>query len=335
MMTTATPSLMQRFDGALAIDTRSVSKSYDKTKALDGLELTVPEGAVYLLVGQNGAGKTTALRMVLDLVRPDDGRIQVFGLEPKTEGAQIRTGIGYVPEDRGPVYTWMRIGDLIAHHAAYYTRWDEKYARHLVETLGIDLRPKYGTLSKGEARRVQLIMALAHRPRLLLLDEPTDGLDPVSRDRFFALLADHLAASPTTILISSHLVYEQELFADHLGVLTSGRMTAQVDRSRLDHYMRRYVAEAPADGIGDAGLGSAIVTRHKQTGGIDWVVWGEKADVTTALEGAGATVHHVKRLTLTEAARALMTAADTRTEYVPSFDPGNDEARAAGANGDA
>ncbi len=339
MMTTATSTLMQRFDGALAIDTHSVTKSYGKTNALDGLELTVPEGAVYLLVGQNGAGKTTTLRMVLDLARPDTGRISVFGLSPDTAGARIRSSIGYVPEDRGPVYAWMRIGDLIAHHATYYARWDADYASHLVDALGIDLSPKYGTLSKGEARRVQLVMALAHRPRLLLLDEPTDGLDPLTRDRFFELLADHLASSPTTMLISSHLVYEQELFADRLGVLTNGRMTSQVDRDKLDRYMRRYVAEVPADGIGDAGLRSAIVTRHGQTGGIDWVMWGEEADVTSALESAGAKVRHVKRLTLTEAARSLMAAAENESDGLQSFDreDAGADARTAGnyTEGDA
>ena len=308
MSTTTLPALLERLSEPLVVDTQATRKNYGNKNALDGLELTVPEGAVYLLVGENGAGKSTTLRMILDLVRPSAGAMKVFGLDPVKDGDQIRAGIGYVPEDRGPVYTWMSVAALIRHHAAYYTRWDHAYASHLVDALGIDMNARYGVMSKGEARRVQLVMALAHRPALLLLDEPTDGLDPVLRDRFFVLLADHLATSPTTILISSHLVYEQELFADHLGVLSNGRLTAQLERDKLDQYMRRYVVEAPSEGIGDAGLGDAIITRHTEAGGIDWVVWGIEPEVTAALERAGGTVQHVKRLTLTEAARALMTA---------------------------
>ena len=117
-----------------------------------------------------------------------------------------------------PVYDWMEVGDLLRFHAAYYSTWDTAYAKTLVQSLGVKTDDRFGTLSKGESRRVQLVMALAHRPGLLLLDEPTDGLDPVIRDRFFAVLASHLAENETTVLISSHLVYESELFADHLGV---------------------------------------------------------------------------------------------------------------------
>jgi ABC-2 type transport system ATP-binding protein len=329
MNTVTTPALLQRFEEPLAIDTRSITKRYGNKTALSGLELTVPESAVYLLVGENGAGKTTALKLLLDLVRPNNGTTSVFGLDPARDGAMIRAGIGYVPEDRGPACGWMRVAKLLAYHAAHFSSWDNDYANHLIDALGADTTSRYKSLSKGEARRVQLVTALAHRPRLLLLDEPTDGLDPVSRDRFFALLADHLATSPTTILISSHLVYEQELFADHLGVIRNGTLTAQVDRDKLDHHMRRYVAETPEGGIGDAGLGDAIINQHSGTGGVDWVVWGDKTDVTAAMEGAGATVRHVKRLTLTEAARALMTA-DSSEPNIPSSEMENHDERKHG-----
>src|SRR5690606_1766153 len=144
------------------------------------------------------------------------------------------------PEARAIPYTWLRVRDLLAHHARYYPTWDAAYAAHLCAAMELRLDAKFGSLSKGEARRVELTMALAHRPRLLLLDEPTDGLDPVIRATVLSLLAEHMTESETSMLITTHLVYEMERFADHVGVIRAGRLVAQLDRIAMQTRLRRY-----------------------------------------------------------------------------------------------
>ena len=185
--------------GAFAVATHGLSKRYGSETALAGVDLRVPEGAVYILIGSNGAGKSTALKVLMNLERPDAGRAEVFGLDTASRGPEVRAQVGYVPEQHAPGYRWMTCGRLIQHVAAYYPAWDDAYADHLIAVFGVRLQRKVGSLSKGEARRLQLVLALAHRPPLLLLDEPTDGLDPVVRKRTLALLAEHLADTPTTV----------------------------------------------------------------------------------------------------------------------------------------
>ncbi len=305
--------MVRGFDGAeLAVRTRGLAKRYRKKRALAGLALCVPAGSVYVLVGPNGAGKTTTLRLLLGLARPAGGSSRVFGLDSHRRGAEVRAAIGYVPESHKTPYGQMKVGDLLAYLAAYRPTWDAEYAVRLAAELELRNVARYGELSKGEARRVQLVAALAHRPQLLLLDEPTDGLDPVMRDRFQALLADHLAASETTVLLSTHLVQETELLASHLGVLAGGRLRAQVDTAILADRLRRYRAEVPADFGGDvpsgdlAGLGPRVLDRRDARGEIDWVVWGDEEEVLDALRGLGAEPRQVRRLGLSEAARTLI-----------------------------
>ncbi len=298
---------IERFDGVpLSVACRGVRKRYAGATALDGLELAVPEGAVYLLVGENGAGKTTTLRLLLGLVRPDAGSAAVFGLDPGSAGASVRAAVGYVPEGEGPPYPSLATGRLLRHHAAYYERWDAAYAARLAEAFEVRLEEPYGRLSKGQRRRVQLVMALAHRPPLLLLDEPTDGLDPVARERFFAILAEHLAESPTTVLLSTHVVGEAELLADHVGVLRRGRLAAQVGCETLRARLRRYRAEVPAGWAPPPALAEAVLARRQAGGEIDWLVWGGEAEVRAALEGAGARLRAVSGLDLAESVRALL-----------------------------
>src|SRR5689334_1654463 len=128
----------------------------------------------------------------------------------------------------------MTCGRLLEHVAAFYPSWDSAYAEHLVKALDIRLDRRTGSLSKGQARRVQLVMAMAHRPPLLLLDEPTEGLDPVARRQLLTLVSEHLSDSPTTMIIATHHVHEVENLADHVGALNAGNLVAQMSRDELD-----------------------------------------------------------------------------------------------------
>jgi ABC-2 type transport system ATP-binding protein len=295
---------------AWAIRTADLHKSYGRTTALRGVNLTVPEGAVYVLIGPNGAGKSTALRIVLDLVRADRGTVDALGLDPRRDGPLLRAQIGYVPEAQKWEHTWMKVRHLLAHHARYYPAWDREYAQRLAKRLELPLDRGYGKLSKGQARRVQVVMALAHRPPLLILDEPTDGLDPLAREATLSVLAEHMAETPTTLLISTHLVHETERLADHIGVLVGGELRAQLPIAELERMLRRYRAEVP-DGWGGSGLDGAVVRRSGRGREIQWTVWGDEREVRERFAAAGASVREASSLSLEEAALSLLSGGET------------------------
>jgi ABC-2 type transport system ATP-binding protein len=299
--------LYDRFDGRpLAAATRGVVKRFGATVALDGLELAVPEGAFYVLVGPNGAGKTTALRTLLDLARPEAGVVTVLGLPVATRGAEARARIGWVPERQDAPPPGFTVARLLAHHARYFPAWDAAYAERLARALELPAGARYGTLSKGQARRAQLVLALAHRPPLLLLDEPTDGLDPLARDRVAELLADHLAATPTTVVLSTHRVHEVEGLGDCVGVLRGGRLAAQLDRERLRGGLHRVRLEAADGWRPPPELAGAVLRRAGSGREVAWTVWGDPEAIGARLAATGATVRAVDPLNLEQATLALL-----------------------------
>jgi ABC-2 type transport system ATP-binding protein len=258
-MTSSLPTRLR--DGELAVDTRGLTKRFGDQVALNDVTLQVPTGAVYLLVGPNGAGKSTTLKVLLDLVRAEQGTADVFGLDTRQRAPEVRANVGYVPERPDWGYGWMRVGRLLEHHALYYPTWDQTYAAKLAQKFELRMDRKMGVLSKGQARRVHLTMALAHRPPLLLLDEPTDGLDPFMRDETLGVIADHLAESPTTVVLSTHHVEEVEGLADHIGVLRNGELRAQMSRDDLNANLRRYRVEVPDGWSGVASLNGTVLRR--------------------------------------------------------------------------
>ena len=293
-------------DGACAVSTTNLSKRYGGEIALDRVDLRVHEGTVYVLMGANGAGKSTVLKVLLNLERPDSGTAQVLGLDTALRGADARAQVGYVPERHDPGYRWMTCAQLLRHVAAYYPSWDHTYADHLTAALELRLHRKIGGLSKGDARRLQLLLAFAHRPRVLLLDEPTDGLDPTVRKRVLALLTEHLADTPTTVLVTTHHLHEMESLADHVGVLRQGRLVAQMTREHLQLTVRRYRLELPDGWEPPQGLHIVSPRRARAAREVQWTVVGEQQDVTERLSAAGAHVREVTSLPLEDAALAFL-----------------------------
>lgn len=291
----------------LAVTTRALSKQYGVQRALRDLALQVPEGAVYLLVGPNGAGKSTTLKVLLDQVRPTAGTAEVLGMNSQMQPALVRANVGYVPEQLDWGYGWMRVGRLLEHHARYFPTWDAAYARSLATSFALKLDQTMSTLSKGQGRRVHLVMALAHRPPLLVLDEPTDGLDPVMRDDTLGVLINHIADTPTTVLLSTHHVTEVEHIADHIGVLRDGELRAQMPLEELRRDLRRYRAQIPTGWQGTSLFGDAVLRRVTTRNEVDWTVWGQESDVAAELINAGAMVCDSAPLSLHEATLALLT----------------------------
>jgi ABC-2 type transport system ATP-binding protein len=289
---------------SFAVATHGLSMRYGKQTALDAVDLRIPEGAVYVLIGANGAGKSTAMKVLLNLERPDAGRAEVFGLDTVSRGPEVRAQVGYMPESHEHDYPWMTCRRLLRHVAAHYPAWDQAYAAQLTEVFGVRPERKVGTLSKGESRRLQFVLVLAHRPPLLLLDEPTDGLDPVVRNRTLAQLAEHLADTPTTVVIATHHIHEVESLADHVGVLNAGRLAAQMTRDELRRTVLRYRVEVPEGWQAPPELRIPSLRRGGREA--QWTLIGEERDVTARLAAAGATVRDVTPLALEEAALAFL-----------------------------
>jgi ABC-2 type transport system ATP-binding protein len=292
---------------SFAVATHGLSMCYGKQTALDAVDLRVPDGAIYVLIGANGAGKSSTMKVLLNLERADAGRAEVFGLDTIDEGPRVRAQIGYMPEAHEQAYSWLTCAQLIRHVAAHYPAWDHTYAARLIDVLGVRAERKVGTLSKGESRRLQFVLALAHRPPLLLLDEPTDGLDPVVRHRTLAHLAEHLADTPTTVVIATHHIHEVESLADHVGVLNAGRLVAQLSRDELRRTVRRYRVEVPEDWQTPPELQTPSLRRSRGGREVQWTLIGEEREVTARLTATGATVRDVTPLALEEAALAFLT----------------------------
>jgi ABC-type multidrug transport system ATPase subunit len=293
-----------------AIAAQGLVKRYRSRTALERFTLRVPEEAVYLLVGDNGAGKTTLMQTLLDLIQPDAGAATVLGFDCQREGHLVRAHIGYVPERVDIPHMSMTADALFAHHAVYYPAWDHGYAAELMTELGVRPRDQLRHLSKGELRRVQIVLALAHQPPVLLLDEPTDGLDMVARERFFSLLARHLATTPATVLLSTHHVAEAERLGTHVGIMRHGRLGVELRCEDMQRYLRHYRAEVPDAWRGAPALEHAAVRRECVGREIRWTIWGDEPAIVGQLSREGATVRDVSRVSIQEAAVALLSTPE-------------------------
>jgi ABC-2 type transport system ATP-binding protein len=193
-------------------------------------------GQVYGLVGANGAGKTTLLKHLLGLLRAATGSVRVFGLDPVRDPVGVLSRVGYLSEER-ELPEWMRVDELMAYTQAYHPTWDGAYARTLLESFGLDPAKKVKELSKGMRAQAALIAAVAHRPELLILDEPSSGLDAMVRRDILDAIVRTVADDGRTVIFSSHLLDEVERMSDHVTLIHGGRVTVS---GELDKVRRRY-----------------------------------------------------------------------------------------------
>ena len=198
-----------------------LTRRFGRTVALSSVSLTIERGTVHGLVGANGAGKTTLIKHILGLLRAQSGSVRVFGLDPVADPVGVLSRIGYLSEDRD-LPGWMRVHELLSYSRAFHPGWDDAYADELRRLFTLDPAATIGTLSRGQRARAGLIVALAHRPELLVLDEPSSGLDPVVRRDILDAVMHTIAHEGRTVLFSSHLLDEVERVADHVTMLSGG-----------------------------------------------------------------------------------------------------------------
>ncbi len=205
------------------IEVRSLVRKFRRKQALAGVDITVPRGVVYGLVGENGAGKTTLLKHILGSLRARSGSVRVFGHDPVKDPVAVLSQLGYLSEDRD-IPGWMRVGEAMSYTRAFYPGWDEAYAESLRERFELDARAKIKTLSRGEKAKCGLLLALAYRPPLLVLDEPSSGLDPSARHDILEAIVRTVADEGRTVLFSSHLLDEVERVADVVAMIHRGKV---------------------------------------------------------------------------------------------------------------
>lgn len=200
-----------------------LSRRFGAKAALDSVSLSVTRGSVHGLVGTNGAGKTTLVRHTLGLLRAETGSVRVFGLDPVADPVAVLSRVGYLSENVD-LPGWMRVDELIRYSRAFYPTWDDDYAATLLEHFELDPAATVARLSRGQKVRAGLLVALAYRPELLVLDEPSSGLDPIARRDILEAILRTTAEDGRTVLFSSHLLDEVEQVADHVTMIRGGRV---------------------------------------------------------------------------------------------------------------
>jgi ABC-2 type transport system ATP-binding protein len=213
-----------------------LARRFGSKLALDDVSLYVPKGSVFGLVGENGAGKTTLIKHILGLLRAEAGTVRVFGLDPVAEPVQVLGGIGYLSE-QPDLPGWMRVDELLRYTQAFYPGWDAAYAERLRAQFGLDPRARLKTLSKGQQAKAGLLTAQAHRPKLLLLDEPSSGLDPIVRRDILEAVIRTVSDEGRTVFFSSHLLEEIERVSDHIAMLHQGKLVlcGSLDEIKRQH----------------------------------------------------------------------------------------------------
>src|ERR1017187_10307211 len=230
----------------LIIETSQLTKSFKDKQALRGLDLRVPAGSIFGFLGRNGAGKTTTIKTLMGLLRSDSGTAEVFGI-PVADAdrtVEIRRRIGFVTEDK-ELYPYMTVEQMIAFTRPFFPRWQRDLERRYLDMFDLPPKAKIPALSKGMRSKLMLLLAICRGADLLILDEPTDGLDPAAVEDVLGELVSIAAATETTMFFSSHQLTEVDRIADHIGIIDHGKMivTGSLDDMKA-HYQRLHIVFA-------------------------------------------------------------------------------------------
>lgn len=279
----------------LAIETQKLTKTYKHVDVVDGLSMAVPEGAIYCLLGRNGSGKTTTIRMLLGLARPTNGSAKVLGFDSHRNRLQILARTGFVSDK--PLLNSMSGNELVRFNAGFYPRWSDDLVRKYADLFDIPLKTKFRNMSRGNQTKMWLLLALAQQPDLLVLDEPTAGLDPVVTDELLRVLVDDFLRDGRTVFLSSHHIAEVERIADWVGILDQGKLILEARTEDLRANVRRVQV------IGNdlSRMKNAQVLRSRESEGTTEFIVSHDADPFAAsLESQGATVLQNAPMNLSE-----------------------------------
>ena len=278
----------------LAIETRDLAKRYGSVGAVDGLSLSVPRGAVYALVGRNGSGKTTTIRMLLDLSLPDAGTARVLGMDCHAERVKVLERVGYV-SDRPLLGGWTG-EQLVRFNRGFYPRWSDELVARYARVFDIPMKQRFRNLSRGNQTKMWLMLALAQQPDVLILDEPTAGLDPVVTDQLLRVLVEDVAAEGRTVFMSSHHLSEIERIADWVGMIDKGKLLLEAPMEELRARFRRIQVA----GVAEMAMPVAAMRVRRSGASTEYVVRDGAEEFVDALERGGATVIQSSPMNLSE-----------------------------------
>jgi ABC-2 type transport system ATP-binding protein len=267
------------------INVSELTRRFGTRTALASVSLTVTRGVVHGLVGENGAGKTTLIKHILGLLRAEGGSVRVFGMDPVADPVAVLSRIGYLSEEND-LPGWMRVDELIRYSRAFYPAWDDVYSEQLRQTFDLDPPTKIRNLSRGQRARAGLLIALAYRPELLVLDEPSSGLDPIVRRDILGAIIRTVANEGRTVLFSSHLLEEVEQVADQVTMISQGRIAQSAPLEVLKESYRcvtvRFAESRPRPPM-------AAGVLHWDGGGREWtaVVRHGSGELEAAVVGCG------------------------------------------------
>jgi ABC-2 type transport system ATP-binding protein len=295
-----------------AIALRDVAYRASNTFEIRDLNMNVPQGSIYGFLGANGAGKTTTIRMIMGLLPASSGTITVLNEQMPGRAPSILARTGFVPE-RPHIYPSLTVAEAMRLHAAFFRRWDHERAQELRREFRLNDETKVSRLSKGETGKLLMLLALAQRPELLILDEPTDGLDPVVRRDVLGAVMDYVASEGATVFVSSHLIHELERICDWVAVMDRGRLVAETPMQSFKNGIKRLRVHGAPALLGDAPF--VLVAREAGQGAHEtWLVRGWQPPMTQYFDGVGATLREVVDLDLEEGFVELLSAARRTAE---------------------
>jgi ABC-2 type transport system ATP-binding protein len=279
----------------LAIETQGLHKHYGDVRAVDGLDLHVPRGCVYGFLGRNGAGKTTTIRMLAGLARASGGSMRVLDLDPRTDSVQILERAGFVIDKT--LLPTMTGDDLVRFNRGFFPRWSDSLAQRYAEVLELDMKRRFKKLSTGNRTKLCLLLALSQGAELVMLDEPTAGLDPVVTDQLLRVMVEDFANEGRTLFLSSHHLSEVERISEWVGIIDHGKLLleARLEDMRSSFRRIRVVGEALP-----LAARPEIVSASTGEGTTEYVVRGDAEAFTAYLQSEGATVLDITPLNLSE-----------------------------------
>jgi len=280
----------------LAISSQGLKKTYPEVRALDGLDLSVPRGAVYGFLGRNGAGKTTTIKTLLGLVRPSGGAAQVLGLDIRKDHLAILERTGFVSETK-VLFESLSARQLIRFNRGYFPKWSDALAERYAGLFEIPMDRPFGKLSLGNRTKVCHLLALSQGADLLLLDDPTSGLDPVMTDLLLQILIEDHVNEGRTVFFSSHHLSEVERIAEWIGIIEGGKLLLE---TRLEDIRQNFRLVTASSDMLPALTGPNLVSQKRSEKFHRFLVSREADEFAARLRGEGATVLEISPVNLSE-----------------------------------